>query len=90
MSASASAPSCRAVATPFAVHVAGRLYHANCIWDGLGIAAMLSCDARVATACACCGEAMEARVEGGELAPLEGVAHFAVPARRWWQDIVHT
>ena len=78
-----------AVPTAFAVRAAGRTYHANCIWDALGIPAMLGVDALVETACACCGEAMAPRVEGGRLAPLEGVAHFAVPARRWWQDIVH-
>jgi hypothetical protein len=78
-----------AVPTAFAVRAAGRTYHANCIWDALGIPAMLAVDALVETACACCGEAMAARVEAGRLAPLEGVVHFAVPAHRWWQDIVH-
>jgi len=78
-----------AVPTAFAVRAAGRTYHANCIWDALGIPAMLGVDALVETACACCGEAMAARLDAGRLAPLDGVVHFAVPAHRWWQDIVH-
>lgn len=78
-----------AVPTAFAVRAAGRTYHANCIWDAFGIPAMLAADALVETACACCGEAMAARVEAGRLAPIDGVVHFAVPAHRWWQDIVH-
>jgi hypothetical protein len=32
---------------------------------------------------------MTARVETGRLAALAGVVHFAVPAHRWWADIVH-
>ena len=78
-----------AVPTAFSVRAAGRTYHANCVWDALGIPAMLGADAHVETACACCGEAMTARVEAGRLAPLDGVVHFSVPAHRWWQDIVH-
>ena len=78
-----------AVPTAFGVRAAGRTYHANCVWDALGIPAMLGVDALVETACACCGEAMAARVEAGSLAPLDGVVHFAIPAHRWWQDILH-
>jgi hypothetical protein len=33
---------------------------------------------------------MELRVEGGELGEGDGVAHFAVPAARWWDDIGFT
>lgn len=77
-----------AVPTPFAVLAAGRLYFGNCVWDALGIPAMLGRDGRVETSCACCGEAMSLEVRDGSLAAGEGVVHFAVPARRWWEDIV--
>jgi hypothetical protein len=33
---------------------------------------------------------MTLRVEGGALEPAEGVAHFGVPARRWWDNIGYT
>jgi hypothetical protein len=78
-----------AVPTPFAAEVRGRLYFANCIWDAFGIPAMLGTDARISASCGCCGEAMRASVGDGALDPLDGVVHFAVPAHRWWQDIVY-
>jgi len=79
-----------AVPTPFAVHAQGRQYFGNCIWDALGIPAMLKRDARVTASCGCCGLSMPLEVRGGELQPTEGVVHFAVPARRWWENIVFT
>lgn len=77
-----------AVPTHFAVLAAGRLYYGNCIWDALGIPAMLACDARIETSCACCGEAMHLAVEDRSLQAPESVVHFAIPARKWWEDIV--
>lgn len=84
------APPFSAVPTPFAVAAADRVYFANCIWDALGIPAMLSCDARVETSCGCCGEAMSMTVEDQSLQSPEGLVHFAIPARRWWEDIVYS
>lgn len=78
-----------AVPTPFAVHARGRLYYGNCIWDALGIPAMLQADARIEASCGCCSEAMRLSVEGGVLLPAAGVVHFAIPAQQWWQDIVY-
>ncbi len=77
-----------AVPTPFEVEVVGRRYWGNCIWDALGIPAMLARDAVVCTSCGDCGEAMELTVEDGRLLPAEGVVHYLVPARRWWEDVV--
>jgi len=62
----------------------------SCIWDAFGIVAMLGGDGAVSTFCPdCCGP-MELRVEGGALQPADSVAHFAVPARRWWENIGYT
>jgi hypothetical protein len=77
-----------AVPTPFVVELPGYSCFGNCIWDALGIAAMTGQDARIVTACADCGTAMEVTVANGALKNAEGLAHFAVPARRWWEDIV--
>jgi len=77
-----------AVPTPFAVRAAGKLYYGNCIWDALGIPAVLGTDARIDCSCGCCGEAMSLAVTGDALEPTDGVVHFAIPARRWWEDIV--
>lgn len=77
-----------AVPTPFAVVTAGRSYYGNCIWDALGVLAMLDRDGRVDTSCACCGEAMSLNVHDRALQSAPGIVHFAIPARRWWEDIV--
>jgi hypothetical protein len=79
-----------AVPTPFVVELPEYSCHGNCIWDALGIAAMTGQDARIRTACADCGTAMEVRVANGTLQYTEGLAHFAVPARHWWDEIVFT
>ena len=79
-----------AVPTPFLVETAQFSCYANCIWDGLGVAAMLHQDVHIQTSCADCGQALELQVIGGEVRGLDGVIHFALPARRWWADIVFT
>ena len=79
-----------AVPTPFVVQMGQRTYWGNCIWDALGIPSMLGIDATITTACPDCGDAMQLTVESGRLAPAEGVVHFAVPARKWWEDIVYS
>lgn len=77
-----------AVPTSFAVYANQCLYYGNCIWDALGIPAMLCADARIDASCGCCGESMQLDVTAGELAPVDGVVHFAIPAHRWWDDVV--
>ncbi len=79
-----------AVPTSFEVTTEKHTSFGNCVWDGLGILAMLHADGVVRTACACCGEALELRVRGGRLKPVSAVVHFAVPAKRWWDDIAFT
>ncbi len=76
-----------AVPTPFLAQVDGRSYYGNCIWDVLGIPAMLGRDALIQTSCGDCGTAMPLRVINGTLEPAAGLVHFAVPAARWWADI---
>ena len=79
-----------AVPTAFPVESAGRTYYANCIWDALGIPAMLRQDAAISASCACCNLEMALRVTGASLLPHEGRIHVAVPARRWYEDVVFT
>ncbi len=83
--------------TDFVVQVGEQRHHANCIWDALGIAAMLGgrsgpVDADVLTGCADCEEPLALTVRDGAVTPTLGraVAHFAVPAARWWDDIAFT
>ena len=79
-----------AVPTPFVVEVGGFSCYGNCIWDALGVAVMLKQEARIKTACGDCGMALQLTVAGGLVAGDAGVAHFAVPARHWWNDVVFT
>lgn len=84
------APPFSGIKTPFLVHVAGESYYANCAWDALGVAAALQQDADVAAKCAYSGQPLPIRVRRGEVQPVACVAHFAVPAARWWEDIIYT
>ncbi len=79
-----------AVPTAFLVHAGGVTYFGNCIWDALGIPAMLKQDAVIQASCADCGTAMRLEIVNGELKPSSGLIHFAVPAIRWWEDVVFT
>jgi hypothetical protein len=77
--------------TPHRVTAGGRIWTGTCAWDALGILGALHGDGEIESACACCGEALALRVEDGAL--VEGgdlLAHFVVPARRWWDDIGFT
>jgi hypothetical protein len=84
------APPFSGVETAFRVRIGERTYFANCAWDALGIPAALHRDAQVDASDGLTGEpvALEVREEGP--APRPCVIHFAVPAARWWEDIVYT
>jgi len=82
-----------AVPTPFVVETQAdtksRSWYGNCIWDALGVISMMQCDGRVLTSCGCCGESMTVSVGNGAVEAMPpGIVHFAIPARRWWDDIV--
>jgi hypothetical protein len=79
-----------AVPTAFEVQVGNRSWWGNCVWDALGIAAMTREDARISSACGDCSDALVVTIKGGSLADAPGIAHFSVPARHWWDNIVFT
>ena len=72
---------------PFRVEIAGRTWFGNCIWDALGIVAMLGGTGRVSTWCPDCRDPLVVTVDQNRLSSGTGVAHFAVPALHWWDDI---
>lgn len=76
------------VPTPFLVETAARAYFGSCAWCALGIAALLGCDARVRTGCGHCNAPLELSVAAGRLTRAEGIVHFALPAARWFDDLV--
>ncbi len=79
-----------AVPTAFKVMARGGSYYGNCVWDSLGIVALLGGEGSVETPCPDCSEPLRLHVSGGTLVESEGVVHFSVPARHWWDDIVFT
>ena len=79
-----------AVPTPFRVRTQDRSFFGSCVWDSLGIMAMLGSDSVLDTSCACCGEAMRIHRHDGTIVRASGVIHFAIPAKRWWENIVFT
>ena len=78
------------VPTPFTVVCRGRAYYANCAWDAFGVAAMLHADARILTQCPDCRESLDYGIRKGTPTRQAGVVHFAVPVRRWWDDVGYT
>jgi hypothetical protein len=80
-----------AVETPHRVVAGGRSWFANCAWDALGIPGALHTDGDIGSECPDCGEPLELEVRDGRLVRgAELLVHFAVPARRWWDDIAFT
>jgi hypothetical protein len=77
-----------AVPTPFAVRSENDAWYANCIWDSMGIAAMVHTSVSLESSCGCCGEQIRLRIPDECRSDDERVAHFAIPAAHWWDDIV--
>jgi len=84
------APPFSGVPTPFRVIARGQVYYGNCAWDALGIAAALHEDAVIEAEDGYSAEPMRLEVRGGQPVPEPCVIHFAVPAARWWDDIIYT
>jgi len=79
-----------AVPTAFVVELDTYTCFANCIWDALGISAMVNKDSIIKTSCADCGKAIELRIVKNTVLGDPGLIHFAIPAKHWWEDIVFT
>lgn len=84
------APPFSGIETPFRVNVGEKNFYGNCAWDALGIAAALHAEASVHTADAHSGEPIALEIRNGQPIPQPCVIHFAVPAARWWEDILYT
>jgi hypothetical protein len=76
--------------TPFRVATTRGDYWGTCIWDAFGVVAMLGGTGTISTQCADCGSPLDLSVHDGLLREHDGVAHFAVPARHWWDNIGYT
>ena len=84
------APPFSGISTAFPVDANGQRYFANCVWDAYGIAAALHSDAVIPTCDGHTGEPLTVEVRNNEPVLKPYIAHFAVPAAHWWDDIVFT
>ena len=84
------APPFSGVPTSFPVQADGKLYYANCVWDDYGVAAALQCDAISRASDGHTGEPLTLEVKNGRPVLQPYVAHFAVPAAHWWDNLIFT
>lgn len=84
------APPFSGVPTKFPVEANGKQYYANCVWDAFGIAAALHCDAISRASDGQTGEPLTLEIKNGVPVLKPYLAHFAVPAAHWWDDLVFT
>jgi ribonuclease HI len=78
-----------AVPTAYPVTTNGRTYWANCAWDAAGVLSLVGTDGESRTTCADCGEPVTMTVEGRRMIG-DGVVHYAVPPRRFWENVAYT
>jgi hypothetical protein len=84
------APPFSGIETQHQVKIEDKVYFANCAWDAFGVAAALKRDADIESTCADCDEMLTFQIRDGKSLSEKCVVHFAVPAARWWKDIVYT
>ena len=79
-----------AVPTAYRVQAAERTYWANCAWDALNITALLGIDTHTVAPCPDCNSPLSMTIEHGSLRDAQGVIHFAVRPRHFWDNIGFT
>ena len=84
------APPFSGIATQHEVRAKGLTYHANCAWDALGIPAALHAPATVRSRCEQSKQPLLLEVGRDGPGRSDWLFHCAVPAFRWWDDIVFT
>lgn len=84
------APPFSGIETSFQVHVDNKMYYANCVWDAFGIPAALHEDAAIHAVDGFTKETLRLTIHEGQPKSSKFLAHFAVPAAQWWDDIVYT
>lgn len=77
-----------AVPTEYPVDIAGRRYWANCAWDAIGILSLIG-DGESRTRCDDCGADVAMTVRDGRIHG-DGVIHYVVPPRRFWENVAFT
>jgi hypothetical protein len=76
--------------TTYEVRAGDRRWWANCAWDMLGVAALVGTRVGVSARCTDCGDIIAFQLAPEDVTVPDGVVHFLVPARRWYEDIGFT
>lgn len=79
-----------AVPTAYTVETDKVTYWANCAWDAVSIPPLLGLDATVPAKCPDCGESLRLEFREGALVEGEGLVHFVVPPKRFWENVGFT
>jgi hypothetical protein len=77
-----------AIETDHVVRSGERRWYANCAWDAFAVLGLLG-DGHYTTACPATASPLGFEVEGGAVRG-DGVIHFLVPPRSFWDDIGFT
>lgn len=79
------------VETSHIVKTQGHTYYANCAWDLFGIAVVLKTPyASLETRCPESREPITVELEAGRITKGDGIVHFLVPFKDWYEDLVYT
>lgn len=84
------APPFSGIETPFRVEANGKSYYANCVWDAFGIAAAFNLDAIIHASDGFTDEPLILEVRDSKPIKSDYIAHFAIPAAQWWENIIYT
>lgn len=79
-----------AIPTLYPLETDRGVYFGNCAWDVLAIPSLVGIDGRCETRCPESAQRLGFTVSNGELSPVAGVIHFAVPARKFWENVAYT
>lgn len=79
-----------AVPTAYGARLHHRRYWANCAWDFFALPALVGSSGALAARCAYSGEALDATFEHGALVRAQGVLHFVVSPKRFWENVAFT
>lgn len=82
-----------ALDTPFRVAVGGKEYFGACAWDAVAFHIMLNQSTQVKSFCHHCADPISIGFNGGRVessTPSNPLVYLALPAARWWENIVIT
>jgi hypothetical protein len=79
-----------AVPTAYGFSFNRRSYWANCAWDFFGLAALVGASGAFSARCAYSGATLRATFDRGALLDGDGIIHFVVQPRRFWDNVAFT